>query len=149
MTATGHCYCGKVRWELDPSCPVFAAYCHCESCRRSHAAPMYWVAYVAAKEVTIHGKEWTKSPSLPTPHPVEGFARWFCTECGTRTFITQTFPREVGPLAAGPVIGVFPATFDSIPSSFQPQMHIFCSEAVLDLTQLDDGLLKHATFPSE
>src|SRR5262245_2590783 len=40
----GRCSCGAVQLELVPP-TLFASYCHCESCRRAHAAP--FVAWTA------------------------------------------------------------------------------------------------------
>jgi hypothetical protein len=47
---TGHCYCGAIRFAVDipeGDAPIFTAYCHCDSCRRAHAAPLYHVAWQA------------------------------------------------------------------------------------------------------
>ena len=41
----GTCYCGGVKFgvTIDSTKYVRALYCHCESCRRAHAAPLYQV----------------------------------------------------------------------------------------------------------
>lgn len=43
----GQCYCGKVKFLVrNDAYPTKAVYCHCESCRRAHAAPLYHVVYI-------------------------------------------------------------------------------------------------------
>lgn len=87
MTATidqdapirGRCACGGVRLVLTPP-TVFASHCHCESCRRSHAAPLVtWTAVAEAAFTVASGAEllvaYASSP---------GVTRSFCGRCGTQ-----------------------------------------------------------------
>lgn len=49
VDVTGHCYCGAIQFAVHIPAgdqPIFTAYCHCDSCRRAHAAPLYHVACV-------------------------------------------------------------------------------------------------------
>ena len=40
----GFCYCGAVTFSVRADATVVrAAFCHCESCRRAHAAPLYQI----------------------------------------------------------------------------------------------------------
>lgn len=84
LRLTGHCYCGSMRFEVDlptGSGPVFSAYCHCDSCRRAHAAPLYRVIGVHAKRFRI-----TEGESLLVEYQREGasLARCFCGRCGSK-----------------------------------------------------------------
>lgn len=43
----GECYCGEVGFSLSRDATVIKGlYCHCESCRRAHSAPLYQAIYV-------------------------------------------------------------------------------------------------------
>ncbi len=80
----GHCYCGAIEFRVRipaGEAPIFTAYCHCESCRRAHAAPLYHVACVdeAHFELTSGAEllnEFTK--------PGGNITRAFCQTCGSR-----------------------------------------------------------------
>jgi hypothetical protein len=77
----GHCACGSVRIELSPP-TIFASYCHCESCRRVHAAPFVaWTAVPREAFRLVAGDtsiaEYTSSP---------GTVRAFCRQCGSSLF---------------------------------------------------------------
>eukprot|EP00659_Diplonema_papillatum_P007849 gene7849-12062_t len=83
---TGACYCAKVKFVYDSAVPVTkAVFCHCDSCRRAHGAPLYQVIYVprdsGAFKITAgeeHIKRYRK-PGAP-------LVRAFCTVCGSRVF---------------------------------------------------------------
>ena len=53
--AKASCYCGKIKMSIKTDEPVFAAFCHCVSCRKVHSAPLYQVVYVKPDEITIEG----------------------------------------------------------------------------------------------
>ncbi|MFT5435244.1 MAG: hypothetical protein ACI9OJ_005961, partial [Myxococcota bacterium] len=79
----GHCYCGALQFKVRIPAgeqPIFSAYCHCDSCRRAHAAPLYHAVCVDADyfEVTSgaeHLEEFTKAGGRIT--------RAFTRCCGT------------------------------------------------------------------
>jgi hypothetical protein len=77
----GRCACGAVRLELSPP-TIFASCCHCETCRRVHAAP--FVAWTAvppdAFRITVGSSDVTEYVSSP------GVVRAFCQRCGTSLF---------------------------------------------------------------
>mmetsp|Transcript_6285 Transcript_6285/g.7752 ORF Transcript_6285/g.7752 Transcript_6285/m.7752 type:complete len:88 (+) Transcript_6285:152-415(+) len=83
----GRCYCGAVFYEVMP-CIAHALYCHCGNCRRSHSAPMYWVAYVEESNVTVVKGENFISRRDPPAELVwdteKSFSRCFCSQCGSR-----------------------------------------------------------------
>jgi Paired amphipathic helix repeat len=44
---TGHCYCGAVVFSVavpESERDAHCCYCHCDSCRRAHSAPLYQVS---------------------------------------------------------------------------------------------------------
>ena len=79
MKATGRCYCGTVRYEVEGE-PVFRAQCHCRECQYiSGGHPNLVLAMPEA------GFRWTQGAPKAfrrkdLPHPV---TREFCPECGT------------------------------------------------------------------
>ncbi len=84
LNLQGHCYCGALRFAVSVpagSAPIFTAYCHCDSCRRAHAAPLYHVACVEQSQFVITAgeellEEFTK--------PGGTITRAFCRTCGSR-----------------------------------------------------------------
>ena len=112
----GRCYCGAVRFVVrTDATPIRATFCHCESCRRAHSAPLYQVCYVKPSDFAVTaGRELLKAP--PRPH---GY-RHFCSECGTRicNVMTKGIPRT----------GFFPSTLEAkdqsiLPTRFRPELH--------------------------
>eukprot|EP01059_Diplonema_ambulator_P001175 TRINITY_DN10925_c0_g2_i2.p2 TRINITY_DN10925_c0_g2~~TRINITY_DN10925_c0_g2_i2.p2 ORF type:complete len:146 (+),score=47.60 TRINITY_DN10925_c0_g2_i2:53-490(+) len=127
--ATTSCYCGGVRMELDVSeQPPIASYCHCDSCRKAHAAPMYQCVYVDPSKMKILAGE-----ELIKEYRKEGapLIRAFCTECGSRVYNKHDV---VG-------LGVFPGMFTpKLPESYDAKLHYREMEAVFPLEKLTDGL---------
>jgi hypothetical protein len=78
---TGACLCGGVRFEITKPLSR-AGYCHCTRCQRrsgTAASPSASlepgsVRYIQGEELV---KEW---------QPDEGFAKLFCSECGSALF---------------------------------------------------------------
>lgn len=130
----GHCYCGGVEFEVSKSCNVHASlYCHCESCRRSHAAPVYHIVYVKPDDFSITKGENLVNKFSRTP---DSHVRSFCSVCGSKI---------ANYLSNKPWIGFFPATLEEeiqhdLPISFQPTMHYCGHEAVIDVNKLDSTL---------
>lgn len=130
---SGHCYCGAITFTVqlpEDRPPIFAAYCHCDSCRRAHAAPLYQVACVEEAQFTLttgaeHLRDFTR--------PGGQVCRAFCDVCGTR--VLNRFP---GWLPRGtPVVAFFPNTLDvadlaSLPGALAPTKHLHVDECVLD-----------------
>jgi hypothetical protein len=185
----GYCYCGKVVFELDfgdgddandrveksPGCHGVGGdksknnclYCHCESCRRAHAAPVYQICYLrpgsgdpAFRLTAGHdvircfnkntNQQETFTAAELNVHSCEGRKlektahpkRWFCSICGSRVFNTLPAQPELG-------IGIFPALLEedaqhNLPQSLRPTRHYLSHEAVLDPARIfkDDGLVR-------
>lgn len=75
----GRCLCGAVRFAADGE-PKWAAYCHCESCRRHTGAPV--AAYAGFDSAKVH---WMgAAPATYESSP--GVRRGFCGRCGSTLF---------------------------------------------------------------
>jgi len=110
----------------------FAAFCHCESCRRAHAAPLYQVCYVSAEDFLITAGAASLSECRFVSDPAKG-SRSFCIKCGTR----------ICNIMADGRLGFFPNTLDrevlnTLPKRFQPTFHFCPEEKVIILPE--DGL---------
>ena len=82
--------CGRVRVSAKfPS--RFCAHCHCESCRRAHAAGFVtWIGFNSEQVHIVQGADLLQSYES-SPHT----RRTFCRECGTRmTFESDKWPGE-------------------------------------------------------
>ena len=79
--ATGGCLCGAVRFELGQP-PATAGYCHCTRCQRRTGTASSAQARVDGHALKITGEgrvKWWR-------HPGGGFAKGFCSECGSHLF---------------------------------------------------------------
>jgi hypothetical protein len=88
-TLNGGCLCGAVRYRVDGS-PLWAAYCHCQSCRRATGAPVTAYAGFRPAQVTFTkgaARHYASSP---------GVSRGFCGDCGTPlTYEGERWPDEL------------------------------------------------------
>lgn len=138
---SGHCYCGAVTYAVDMPAdaqPIFTAYCHCDSCRRAHAAPLYHVACVdeAMFRITAGAEalvEFTK--------PGGQITRAFCGLCGSK--ILNRFPGWL-PRGRTPV-AFFPSTLREadqrpLPECLRPGKNNCPEECVLDPERLREVL---------
>ena len=130
---TGHCYCGGLTYQVtipEGQDPFLAAYCHCDSCRRSHAAPLYQVVIVdkAMFEITS-GADLLRGFKRP-----EGrITRAFCSACGTR--IVNSFGEWT--IRGRTPVAFFPNTLDepithAMPAPLRPTKNSFPQECVLE-----------------
>ncbi len=137
--AKAMCLCGGVEITLETDSPTLTAFCHCESCRRAHSAPMYQMMFVATAnicsktgaqkegnfELTITKGFELLTPAAPGPGNPNyesmddnpnfgGIGRLFCSECGV-TMMTVIFARPRTEFNDGDeeadMFCVFPATF--------------------------------------
>ena len=116
----GHCYCGAVRFRIKGDATVIrATFCHCESCRRAHAAPLYQVCYVSPNAFEfIAGAKLVKMCKF-VADPEKG-SRNFCGRCGTK--VSNVMKARPGFPAR---TGFFPSTLDAatqraLPERFRP-----------------------------
>ncbi|MGE0483238.1 MAG: GFA family protein [Gammaproteobacteria bacterium] len=142
--ASGGCYCGEVRFLVAADThPLVSGYCHCESCRRAHAAPLYQVAWIPASAFRVtRGDRWLKwytHSEITREH----LHRHFCANCGTRVFNTFDGPFNGQQLSAS---GIFPTLFDdqalARSERWAPRVHMHCEDSLIDLSRFDDGLPK-------
>lgn len=132
----GHCYCGEIEFHVDGSvAPNKALYCHCESCRRAHASPLYQIVYIPAHAFTV-----TKGSQLLKQYARNELSvnRAFCSQCGSRVMNTLPNRNDLG-------VGFFPALLDedtqhALPEMYKPRYHNLSHESVLDLGCIVDRL---------
>ncbi|MEQ1508488.1 MAG: GFA family protein [Myxococcota bacterium] len=77
---TGGCLCGAVRFRSSGP-TLFASHCHCDTCRRAHAAAFVTWTAVPVGALTVDGeaalRRFRSSPAVE---------RSFCGTCGTPLF---------------------------------------------------------------
>lgn len=150
VALTGSCYCGAVRYVLElpagfAAKDAFALHCHCDSCRRAHAAPLTECSWVPKQYLrfTAGGGagaggdgEAGEDTALVEFCKGEGKpVRSFCGRCGTR--MTNGGP-------ALKRVGFFPATLDPEAREAHPDVvallrattHFHHGEAMVDLDAL-------------
>ena len=125
-TLKGRCLCGKVTWTATGRMR-WAAYCHCESCRRAVSAP-----FVALFGVADEGLTW--SGPVGRYHSSSDVERGFCTCCGSPLFYRNPvrWPAETH----------IPAATLEDPSVYAPKAHVYYSER-LPWIEMRDGLPKY------
>ena len=108
----GGCLCGEVRYEAEGE-PLWAAHCHCASCRRATGAPMATWAGFRRGDV-----RWTAAkPESYRSSP--GAERCFCASCGTPlSYESARWADETHILAA---------TLDD-PEAVTPERHVYWAE---------------------
>lgn len=135
MTAPlpGRCYCGDVRFEVDPPTD-FVSHCHCESCRLSHGAPLVtWTCVPDAQFRFTSGEptiRWYRSSDV---------IEWgFCSRCGSSMLY-----RAIGDGHSEAKPGQMYVTVASLPGGPDraPRAHVSYEERVPWLTS-PDGLPK-------
>ena len=134
----GRCYCGAITFSVHIPAgakPIFTAYCHCDSCRRAHAAPLYHVACVEEGmfELTSGADSLNEFQK-----PGGTIVRAFCSVCGSR--VLNRFP---GWSPGGRVpLAFFPDLIDEadrrpLPAAFRPRKHNRPDDCVLDREMLE------------
>lgn len=117
----GSCLCGAVTWRADGPL-LWAALCHCASCRRAASAD-----YVSWFGVPRAGVFWEGPRALYASSP--GVSRGFCQTCGSPlSYETESYPDETHLIAA---------TL-SAPERYRPTAHIFWAERLPWVTAADD-----------
>lgn len=85
----GGCQCGDVRYRV-VGAPIWTAFCHCESCRRSVGAPVTAYAGFLKERFAVTRGALTRYRSSP------GVERGFCGRCGTSlTFRSERWAEEL------------------------------------------------------
>jgi hypothetical protein len=129
---TGHCLCGKVRYEISEA-PVAMMYCHCEECRRATGSSLNTSIFVRRENFRlVAGKEFV---SFHETSPQN--LRHFCSGCGSPLF--KFFPDPAG------LMTVRAGTLDGDPG-VRPAGHIWVSEKA-PWYEISDGLPQYPMGP--
>lgn len=128
----GSCLCGAVEYELDQlDMPIMN--CHCNTCRKAHAAPFAPTAGVMRDHFRwIKGKE-----KLSEYESSPGKLRYFCSICGSQLMAERP---------AQPHVIVRVATLDEDPG-LRPEVHLWRSHDVPWL-QDAEGAVHHDEWQS-
>ena len=81
MTLTGHCLCAGVRFEITEPLPR-ANYCHCTRCQRRTGTAAAVSAPIPPGALNLLSGE----ELIRAYEPPDGFAKLFCTACGSALF---------------------------------------------------------------
>ncbi len=126
---TGGCLCGGVRFELTEP-PVSASYCHCTRCqRRTGTAASAQARIVPGSLKVLAGEE-----LLGAFEPPDGFAKVFCTRCGSALWSR--------PRGEADARGVRMGAFDRDPG-VKPSYRQFVAYAAAWEPIPDDGLPRY------
>lgn len=127
---TGHCLCGKVRFEVSEPF-VDAGYCHCTRCqRRTGTSSSPGANPVPGTFRVTEGEE-----LLDAFRPGDGgFAKFFCRECGGHVFSQSPEDPDV--------VGVRMGAIDGDPG-VRPTYRQFVADAAPWEPIPDDGLERH------
>ena len=138
----GRCYCHSIRFLIsNDAVPVMSGYCHCLDCRQAHAAPVYQYVYVNKQNFQVFKGldllSWYTRSETRRKH----FKRYFCTNCGTKVYNQLNTKRNGSYLN---LCGTFPSLFDdqnfATSDIWSPKKHVYCAEAIMDLSKIDDEL---------
>src|SRR2546423_10596443 len=123
---TGGCLCGGVRYEVTEPL-VRAGYCHCTRCQRRTGTAASIQARVPPGALRIVSGE----ELLRSYQPPEGFAKVFCSVCGSSMWSRHPDDPDV--------ISVRLGTFDADPG-IRPEFRQFVAYAAPWEPIPDDGL---------
>ena len=125
-SATGHCYCGAVRFEISGD-PIWISHCHCESCRRHSGSVIATFAGYYLDQLKFNA-------TMPSTHvTAEGVKRSFCGNCGSPISYEHDRWKDQVHLYLG--------IFDH-PEQLQPVDHVFYAERIPWL-HVDDQLPRY------
>ncbi|HYM63578.1 MAG TPA: GFA family protein [Gaiellaceae bacterium] len=126
---TGGCLCGGVRFELSEP-PVAVSYCHCTRCQRRTGT-----AASAQARITPGSLRITAGEELVRAYePPGGFAKEFCSACGSALWSRNPANSEVGAIRMG--------AFDTDPG-VRPAYRQFVAFAAPWEPIPDDGLPRY------
>jgi hypothetical protein len=130
MNPTGGCMCGGVRFELTEA-PVSALWCHCTRCQRRTGTAASISAMIAPGSLNVlQGEELLRAWTPP-----DGFAKVFCSACGSQLWAQSTADPGVKAVRFG--------VFDADPG-VRPSCHQFVAYAAKWEPLPDDGLPRYA-----
>lgn len=129
LPLTGGCLCGGVRFEVTEA-PSRAGYCHCTRCQRRTGTAASPQARIERGSLRI-----TKGEELIRAYePDDGFAKLFCSECGSALWSRHPEDPEVISIRLG--------AFDRDPG-VRPSYRQFVAYAAPWEPLPDDGLPRY------
>jgi hypothetical protein len=129
LPLTGGCLCGGVRFEVTEA-PSRAGYCHCTRCQRRTGTAASPQARIERGSLRI-----TKGEELIRAYePDDGFAKLFCSECGSALWSRHPEDPEVVSIRLG--------AFDRDPG-VRPSYRQFVAYAAPWEPLPDDGLPRY------
>ena len=82
---TGHCECGRVRFEIEGSINDYS-HCHCSQCRRMHGAA--YATFAGVAKVGFHYA--SGGDNVTTYASSDTHERTFCSTCGSNIAVATT-----------------------------------------------------------
>jgi hypothetical protein len=129
VSLTGRCLCGAVQFEVTEA-PLGAGYCHCTRCQRRTGTAASAQARVASGSVIVTAG----SELVRAYEPGDGFAKEFCSACGSALWSRDPQTREISAVRLG--------AFDGDPG-VRPSYRQFVAYAAAWEPIPDDGLPRH------
>ena len=129
LPLTGGCLCGSVRYEIAQP-PVFAGYCHCTRCQRRTGTAAAVSARIAPGSLRVL----TGQELIKPWRPPDGFAKVFCSDCGSALWSRNPEDPDVISIRLG--------TFDDDPG-IRPSHRQFVAYAASWEPIPDDGLPRY------
>ncbi len=124
----GGCLCGAIRF-VATGAPIWAAHCHCQSCRRSTGAPFATFVGFPRERIAF------TAGALATYASSPGVVRSFCGDCGTpMAYEADRFAGETH---------LYVCTLDD-PGAVSPTRHVHVGEQLAWL-HMNDGLPRYRT----
>lgn len=129
---TGHCECGRVRYQADGPVNDFS-HCHCSICRRLHgAAIVSWAGVDAAGFRVVEGDD-----AVQVYASSENIDRHFCRHCGSQLWGVMHTEGDQVYIALG--------TVDGAPE-LPPGYHFFV-DSKAPWIEIGDDLPQHPGWP--
>ena len=129
LPLTGGCLCGGVRFEVAEPL-VSAGYCHCTRCQRRTGTSSSASARIAPRSMRVLSGE----DLIRSYRPEDGFAKAFCSECGSALWSQSPHDPDV--------IAVRMGTFDGDPG-IRPSSRAYVAYAAAWEPIPDDGLPRY------
>ena len=131
---SGHCECGKVKYQIDGEITDFS-HCHCTQCRRLHGAAFASFGGVKRDAFTYLSGQ----AELSTYASSDTHDRVFCGNCGSNILVALSDEPDAYYVAMGTINGN---------PALPPAYHIFVGSKA-PWHQFNDQAERYDTFPEE
>lgn len=126
----GSCLCGGVKLRVT-GLPATAGICHCETCRKWHAAPLNaWALWRNEDVAVVQGEELLQGYDSGSSH------RFWCKRCGTGLLNRKPHGRTV----------VYAMVLSESGYTHDPSCHIHCDESIFEVK---DALPHYLDLPKK